>query len=58
MEPTRELVHIHPGNYAGHYPGSEQVHLVSSFAPDGTLLGAQGVGRDASTSSLPPPGPA
>jgi len=40
-----EVVHIHPGNHAGYYPGSETVHLVASFAPDGTLLGAQGVGR-------------
>jgi NADPH-dependent 2,4-dienoyl-CoA reductase/sulfur reductase-like enzyme/rhodanese-related sulfurtransferase len=42
---AHEVVHIHPGNHAGYYPGSEQVHLVASFAPDGTLLGAQGVGR-------------
>ena len=40
-----EVVHIHPGDHAGYYPGSEQVHLVASFAPDGTLLGAQGVGH-------------
>src|SRR5450631_2174792 len=40
-----EAVRIHPGDHAGYYPGSEQVHLVASFAPDGTLLGAQGVGR-------------
>ena len=40
-----QVVHIHPGDHAGYYPGSETVHLVASFAPDGTLLGAQGVGR-------------
>jgi NADPH-dependent 2,4-dienoyl-CoA reductase/sulfur reductase-like enzyme/rhodanese-related sulfurtransferase len=40
-----EVVHIHPGHHAGYYPGSETMHLVASFAPDGTLLGAQGVGR-------------
>jgi NADPH-dependent 2,4-dienoyl-CoA reductase/sulfur reductase-like enzyme/rhodanese-related sulfurtransferase len=40
-----EVVHIHPGDHAGYYPGSETVHLVASFATDGTLLGAQGVGR-------------
>ena len=40
-----EVVHIHPGDHAGYFPGSEQVHLVASFAPDGRLLGAQGVGR-------------
>jgi len=42
---AHEVVHLHPGHHAGYYPGSEQVHLVASFAPDGTLLGAQGVGR-------------
>lgn len=40
-----EVVHIHPGDHAGYYPGSETVHLVASFATNGTLLGAQGVGR-------------
>jgi len=40
-----EVVHIHPGDHAGYFPGSEQVHLVASFSPDGLLLGAQGVGR-------------
>ena len=42
---AHEVIHIHPRDHAGYYPGSEQVHLVASFAPDGTLLGAQGVGR-------------
>ena len=42
---AHEVVHIHPSDHAGYYPGSEQVHLVASFAPDGKLLGAQGVGR-------------
>jgi NADPH-dependent 2,4-dienoyl-CoA reductase/sulfur reductase-like enzyme/rhodanese-related sulfurtransferase len=42
---AHEVVHIHPGHHAGYYPGSETMHLVASFAPDGTLLGAQGVGR-------------
>jgi rhodanese-related sulfurtransferase len=42
---AHEVIHIHPNDHAGYYPGSEQVHLVASFAPDGTLLGAQGVGR-------------
>jgi NADPH-dependent 2,4-dienoyl-CoA reductase/sulfur reductase-like enzyme/rhodanese-related sulfurtransferase len=42
---AHEVMHIHPGDHAGYYPGSEQVHLVASFAPDGTLLGAQAVGR-------------
>ena len=42
---AHEVMHIHPGDHAGYYPGAEQLHLVASFAPDGTLLGAQGVGR-------------
>lgn len=41
-----EVVHIHPGHHAGYFPGAQTMHLVASFAPDGTLLGAQGVGRD------------
>ena len=40
-----EVVHLHPGHHAGYFPGAEQIHLVASFAPDGTLLGAQAVGR-------------
>lgn len=42
---AHEVVHIHPGDHAGYYPGSQTMHLVASFAPDGRLLGAQGVGR-------------
>lgn len=38
--------HTHHLNHAGYYPGAQQVHLLATFAPDGTLLGAQGVGRD------------
>ncbi|MBC7298244.1 MAG: FAD-dependent oxidoreductase, partial [Demequina sp.] len=38
--------HTHHLNHAGYYPGSQQLHLMATFAPDGTLLGAQGVGRD------------
>ncbi|GIG41742.1 FAD-dependent oxidoreductase [Cellulomonas phragmiteti] len=41
-----EVVHVHPKHHAGYFPGAESVHLVASFAPDGRLLGAQGVGRD------------
>lgn len=43
---AHETVRIHPGHHAGYFPGAEQVHLVASFAPDGRLLGAQGVGRE------------
>lgn len=40
-----EVVHLHAGHHAGYFPGAETLHLVASFAPDGRLLGAQGVGR-------------
>ena len=42
---AHEVVRIHAGHHAGYYPGSETVHLVASFGSDGTLLGAQAVGR-------------
>lgn len=38
--------HTHHLSHAGYYPGAQQVHLLAAFAPDGTLLGAQGVGRE------------
>ena len=38
------VIHLHPGNHAGYYPGAESIHLAVIFAPDGTLLGAQAVG--------------
>jgi NADPH-dependent 2,4-dienoyl-CoA reductase/sulfur reductase-like enzyme/rhodanese-related sulfurtransferase len=41
---AHEVVRVHPGNHVGWLPGSEIIHLVGSFAPDGTLLGAQAVG--------------
>ncbi|WP_149203755.1 FAD-dependent oxidoreductase [Actinotalea subterranea] len=39
------VVHVHPGDHAGYFPGAEQMHLTITFAPDGRLLGAQAVGR-------------
>ncbi len=38
--------HTHHLDHAGYFPGAQQVHLLGVFSPDGTLLGAQGVGRD------------
>ena len=38
------VVHLHPGDHAGYYPGAEQIHLKLAFATDGRLLGAQAVG--------------
>ncbi|WP_127572641.1 FAD-dependent oxidoreductase [Georgenia faecalis] len=40
-----EVVRVHPGHHAGYFPGTEQVHIVATFSPDGRLLGAQAVGR-------------
>ncbi|WP_062462094.1 FAD-dependent oxidoreductase [Demequina soli] len=39
-------VHTHPANHAGYFPGSQVLHLMGVFSPEGTLLGAQAVGPD------------
>ena len=41
-----QTLHLHPNNHAGYFPGATQVHLLVHMAPDGRLLGAQGVGND------------
>ncbi|MFA9556980.1 CoA-disulfide reductase [Evansella sp. AB-rgal1] len=42
-----KIVHIHPGSHAGYYPGANPIHLKLLFNPhDGTILGAQAVGRN------------
>ena len=38
------VIHLHPGNHAGYYPGAESIHLSVLFTPEGRLLGAQAVG--------------
>jgi rhodanese-related sulfurtransferase len=43
---AHEVIHLHPGNHAGYFPGAQSIHLVAAFSPDGRLLGAQAVGRD------------
>lgn len=44
---AHEIVHIHPNNHAGYYPGATRVSLKVLFDPaTGKLLGAQGVGVD------------
>ncbi|WP_062379558.1 FAD-dependent oxidoreductase [Demequina pelophila] len=40
------VVHTHPANHAGYYPGSQILHLMAVFSPSGKLLGAQAVGPD------------
>ena len=40
-------IHLHPFQHVSWFPGAETVHLVVFFAKkDGTILGAQAVGRD------------
>ncbi|GAB2675601.1 FAD-dependent oxidoreductase [Thalassiella azotivora] len=40
------VVHTHAASHAGYYPGAEPLSLKVVLAPEGTLLGAQAVGRD------------
>lgn len=40
-------LHLHPGQHAGYFPGSTQIHLIVHVrVADGLLLGAQAVGAD------------
>ena len=40
-------LHLHPGQHAGYFPGTSELHLVVHVAAgDGRLLGAQVVGED------------
>ncbi len=40
------VVHLHPGDHAGYYPGATPIDLKLLFRPyDGKILGAQAVGR-------------
>lgn len=38
-------VYLHPNDHAGYYPGASSIHLKVIFSPEGTILGAQAVGR-------------
>lgn len=38
-------IYLHPGSHASYYPGSTPLHIKMIFTQDGTLLGAQIVGR-------------
>ena len=40
-------VYLHPASNASYYPGAEPLHMKVLFRDDGTLLGAQVVGRKA-----------
>ncbi|MEN9608074.1 MAG: hypothetical protein RLZZ06_5 [Actinomycetota bacterium] len=42
-----QVIHLHPGNHAGYYPGAKRMSMVVLFEPEtGKLLGAQAVGED------------
>jgi rhodanese-related sulfurtransferase len=38
------VIHLHPNDHAGYYPGAAPIHLSVIFGHDGRLLGAQAVG--------------
>ena len=40
------MVHLHPNQHAGYFPGAEQIHVTAAFSRNGRLLGAQAVGRE------------
>ena len=41
------IVHTHPNNHAGYYPGAKRVSMKVLFDPEtGALLGAQAIGED------------
>ena len=40
------VAHAHPNSHAGYYPGAAPISLKLLFAPDGAILGAQGVGTE------------
>jgi len=42
-----EKIYLHPTQHAGYYPGAKRMHLKLLFRKsDGSILGAQGVGKD------------
>lgn len=42
-----QIIHIHPNNHAGYYPGSKRLSMKVLFEPQtGRILGAQAVGED------------
>ena len=47
MNIPHQIIHLHPSNHAGYYPGVERVSLKVLFDPEtGKIRGAQGIGRD------------
>ena len=44
---AHQVIHIHPNNHAGYYPGSKRLSIKVLFEPTtGKILGAQAVGED------------
>ena len=44
---SHKVIHVHPNNHAGYYPGAKRVSLKVLFEPEsGRLLGAQAIGED------------
>lgn len=44
---AHSIIHLHPSNHAGYYPGSKRVSLKVLFDPGtGKILGGQGTGED------------
>jgi pyruvate/2-oxoglutarate dehydrogenase complex dihydrolipoamide dehydrogenase (E3) component/rhodanese-related sulfurtransferase len=44
---AHRVIHVHPNNHAGYYPGATRVSLKVLFDPQtGKIIGAQGVGED------------
>lgn len=41
-----QVIHTHPTSHAGYYPGAQPMALKLVIGQDGTILGAQGVGRE------------
>lgn len=41
-----QVLHIHPNSHASYYPDASPIALKLLFAPDGKILGAQGVGTE------------
>ncbi len=40
------VIHVHPNQHAGYFPGAKQMHLVLTVGTDGKVLGAQAVGQE------------
>lgn len=38
-------LHLHPNNHVAYFPGGSQIHMVVHIGEDGTVLGAQAVGK-------------